>query len=94
MCGKHIDDVKIIGTFSYDSKIVWNHDFRGFSNLVKDVVVANDPKPLVPYVSEDSNLHEEFTNTEINYQSLIAKKDKLFKSWHCWTKTLMQKNNI
>ena len=53
LCGKHIDDVRIIGTFSYDSKIVWNHDFRGFSKLVKDVVVADDPKPSIPYVDEE-----------------------------------------
>ena len=122
--------MKIIGTFSYDSKIVWNPDFRGFSNLVEDVVVADAPKPSIPYVdeeklaeteqenreriketkrlseelnkllkevasitgkhvaakelknkfSEDSNLHAGFTNIEINYESLIAKRDKLFKN--------------
>ena len=53
LCCKHVDDVKIIGTFSYDSKIVWNQDFRGFSNLVKDVVVWDDPKPSIPYVDEE-----------------------------------------
>ena len=51
MCGKYIDDVKIIGTFSYDSKIVWNHDSRGFSNLVKDVVVADDLTPSIKMLS-------------------------------------------
>ena len=130
MCGKHIDGVKIISTFSYDSKIVWNQDFRLFSILVKDVVVADDPKPSIPYVdvkklaeteqknrerikeieklseelnkllkevasitgkhtaakelknkiSENSNLYAGFANIGINHQSLIAKRDKLFKS--------------
>ena len=64
MCGKHIDDVRIIGTFSYDSKIVRNHDFRGFSNLVKDVVVADDPKPSIPYVDEEKLAETEQKNRE------------------------------
>ena len=55
LCGKHIYDVKIIGAFSYDSKIVWNHDSRGFSNLVKYVLVADDPKPSIPYVDEEKS---------------------------------------
>ena len=29
-------------------------------------------------VSEDSNLHDKFTNIEINYNQLIAKRDKLY----------------
>ena len=37
-------------------------------------------KELKNQVSENSNLHAEFTNIEINYQSLIAKRDKLFKN--------------
>ena len=31
-------------------------------------------------VSENTNLHEEFANIELNYQSLIAKRDELFKN--------------
>ena len=31
-------------------------------------------------VSEDSNLNEEFMNIELNYQSLIAKRNELFKN--------------
>ena len=65
MCGKHIDDVRIIGTFSYDSKIVWNHDSRDFSNLVKAVVVADDPKPSIPYVDEEKSEEKEQKNREM-----------------------------
>ena len=64
MCGKHIDDVKILGTFSYDSKIVWNHDSRDFSELVKDVVVADDPIPSIPYVDEEKSAEKEQENRE------------------------------
>ena len=56
--------MKIIGTFSYDSKIVWNHDFRGFSKLVKDIVVADDPKPSIPYVDEEQSAEKEQENRE------------------------------
>ena len=31
-------------------------------------------------VPEDSNLHEEFANIELNYNQLIAKRDELYKN--------------
>ena len=101
MYGKHVDDVKIIGTFSYESKIVWNQDFRGFSNLVKDVVVADDPKPSKPYVDEEKLAEKEQENRERikeikNLSEELNKSQKetsVLKTWYCWTKTLMQKNN-
>ena len=64
MCGKYIDDVKIIGSFSFDSKIFSNYDSHDFSELVKDVVVADDPIPSILYVDEDKSAEKEQENRE------------------------------
>ena len=81
MCGKYIDDLKNIGSFSYDSKIVWNHDFRGFSKLAKDVVVADDPKPSIPYGDGDKSVETEQKNRERlkEIKNLSEELNKLLK---------------
>ena len=80
LCGKQIDDVNIIGTFSYDSKIVWKHIFRGFSNLLKNVV-ADDPKPSIPYVDEETSAEKEQKNRERikEIKNLSEELNKLIK---------------
>ena len=55
--------------FCYDSKIVYNHDFRGFSKLVKDVVVADDPKPSITNVDEEKSAEKEQKKSRKNQRN-------------------------